>query len=661
MSCNTSVKMKRVDINRKQKAVKDTSPSGQIKSIIQELTHSGQKELDGKLISSLRNFCKQSEDYVRKSYQMVMHQLEKDHAEVRYSAFLIIDDFFRRSHAFRELLLSDMRQYMELTMGINEDNPLPLPSHAAKNMKKKALHAVHEWNQKYGSAYKKLSLAYKYLKNCFQVDFGELVVQNSIEHQRQLEIERKKQEFLEAKSKKILQEVEENEEEIRQTLTSMENCLSLLLPHPKDFFLDTDIGNDAAPSTSIKKSIDGRPGTSHDNSENTPEEMETKEMPHTSSVIQSDEQKTHASPNHASLGETETDQLDNEEFMEPESEDDSMSSSSDSEYGLDGNINLREYGVLNPHASITIDLNPKPANLRVTEENSVVAENARDLFVILSNRHLVDVKKWIQILTKSSHAEKLKSLIFLKNSIESVLTKYQELNLPAKKLKTDDSDDSDSDFEEVQPKEDYEEKVIEPLPSTSQGTGSIYPKSSKIVNKGDVKPEWSIISPENNPEDPTSVLSTVSKMVGEKVTKGKKTADGPSGVKVDKNKKSGPNTSGEHVPAVASSSKETRKSKLLAAAPKVPFDLDLYHWENEKVPSSVMMTSHPDAQNIWTTAALDTEDAEIPKELSGSVRVIEFSGKFTPVKWTCRAPLPSGKLCPRKDRVKFVFCMHVLL
>lgn len=77
--------------------------------------------------------------------------------------------FHRRSHAFRELLLNDMQQYMELTMGINEDNPLPLPSHAAKNMKKKALHALHEWNQKYGSAYKKLSLAYKYLKNCFQV------------------------------------------------------------------------------------------------------------------------------------------------------------------------------------------------------------------------------------------------------------------------------------------------------------------------------------------------------------------------------------------------------------------------------------------------------------------------------------------------------------
>jgi len=33
-------------------------------------------------------------------------------------------------------------------------------------------------------------------------------------------------------------------------------------------------------------------------------------------------------------------------------------------------------------------------------------------------------------------------------------------------------------------------------------------------------------------------------------------------------------------------------------------------------------------------------------------RKITFEGKFEPVKWACRAPLPSGKLCPRKDRVK---------
>lgn len=38
-----------------------------------------------------------------------------------------------------------------------------------------------------------------------------------------------------------------------------------------------------------------------------------------------------------------------------------------------------------------------------------------------------------------------------------------------------------------------------------------------------------------------------------------------------------------------------------------------------------------------------------------SARKIEFAGKFVPVKWTCRALLGSGRLCPRMDRVKCPF------
>lgn len=38
-----------------------------------------------------------------------------------------------------------------------------------------------------------------------------------------------------------------------------------------------------------------------------------------------------------------------------------------------------------------------------------------------------------------------------------------------------------------------------------------------------------------------------------------------------------------------------------------------------------------------------------------SSRKIDFSGKFVPVKWSCRARLSSGRLCPRMDRVKCPF------
>lgn len=38
-----------------------------------------------------------------------------------------------------------------------------------------------------------------------------------------------------------------------------------------------------------------------------------------------------------------------------------------------------------------------------------------------------------------------------------------------------------------------------------------------------------------------------------------------------------------------STSEESRKAKLLAVAPKLPFDIDLYHWEDDKVQAPTMV------------------------------------------------------------------------
>ena len=52
------------------------------------------------------------------------------------------------------------------------------------------------------------------------------------------------------------------------------------------------------------------------------------------------------------------------------------------------------------------------------------------------------------------------------------------------------------------------------------------------------------------------------------------------------------------------------------------------------------MSSNDDADNDpLRTAAILTQ-------------AVALSEEFNPVKWSCRTPLKSGKLCPRKDRVK---------
>ena len=58
-----------------------------------------------------------SDDYVRHVFYLLMTRLEKDHAEVRLSAFQIARELFVRSHCFRDLLLSDFQRFLELVLG----------------------------------------------------------------------------------------------------------------------------------------------------------------------------------------------------------------------------------------------------------------------------------------------------------------------------------------------------------------------------------------------------------------------------------------------------------------------------------------------------------------------------------------------------------------
>ncbi|PSN33567.1 hypothetical protein C0J52_26229 [Blattella germanica] len=63
-----------------------------------------------------------------------------------------------------------------------------------------------------------------------------------------------------------------------------------------------------------------------------------------------------------------------------------------------------------------------------------------------------------------------------------------------------------------------------------------------------------------------------------------------------------------------------------------------------------------EGSRFWHSTQEELEEIPVPEGVKSiRTRVIEFSGKFEPVRWSCRAPLPSGKLCPRHDRHKCPF------
>lgn len=99
---------------------------------------------------------------------------------------------------------------------------------------------------------------------------------------------------------------------------------------------------------------------------------------------------------------------------------------------------------------------------------------------------------------------------------------------------------------------------------------------------------------------------------------------------------------------------DERRKKLLEKAPVVPFDMDLYFWGDATATTHKMVKTYLENNN-WASKEHEGEYVISSEKEARPTRMVTFAGSFEPVKWSCRAPLPNGKLCPRRDRVKCPF------
>ncbi|XP_046995660.1 UV-stimulated scaffold protein A-like isoform X1 [Schistocerca americana] len=629
----------------------DSDMCGQLAENVEILTHSGQKTLDESKLKKIKQICKSlyllncsglcttdfmkeffklsyetvirmpnslnsclqgdrglSNGYVKHTYHLLLCQLEKQHSEVRFSAFQICDVLFRRSHCFRELLVSEMQRVLELAAETNPDKPLPMPKTVAKDLKLFALRTIQQWNKEFGSGYKKLQLGFNFLKNCKKVDFDTLEAQSNAERLRQEEEERRKNVQSNKKLKAVAQEYSDMKTDISDTITALDNCISLILPEPENFFINEDKETDSsfalAPQESIKNSDLKKP----------------------------------------ILPQNYTD-----------------------EEGCYNNEH-RAHGLLSGNYKIEVELKPDIV-INETSENAAIFENAKGFWQLINNRYLPAVKNWIKVITKySGSTQHLKEIIDLKQRLEAVLNKWSELKTNLKSVS--DTDESDSDLEEVEEKEGYEETVKDQTLSELNFELKNDVKSTVTISKRKAG-DWNILQ-EDYEEDPTtakSTLVTLNKATGNTMLAGKPQAN--------KKKKSGTiqdakpctSTSKDNAQSVTSydvtqpstsggaTESQSRKQRLLEVAPKLPFDVDLYHWEDENVAVPTMFCVKPDGARFWSATSTDElEEIPVPEGAATlRTRVIEFTGKYEPVKWACRAPLPTGKLCPRRDRYKCPF------
>uniref|UniRef100_A0A8C2EX94 UV-stimulated scaffold protein A n=1 Tax=Cyprinus carpio TaxID=7962 RepID=A0A8C2EX94_CYPCA len=381
-----------------------------LSQLVEELTTSGEPQLNQDKMKEVKKICKVSTDYVDHFYHLIMTQLNQEHAEIRLSAFQMVSEIFNRSHHFRDLLITNFQEFLELTVETDTEQPLPPPKEVARKLKTLAIQTVQSWHATYGEAYKKLSLGYHFLKQIKKVDFHDVEARTLAERKRQEEKQKRLERIYKEKLEKAKQEMEETTTEIEETLTEMNNCIKLLATDDLNLFNEEA----AISKTSVEaEDVSDQPCCSKDLSNEQNGKMTEKK---------NDEGQT-----------------------------DKCSNESDTEEVPDEDAFLRSTGLMSYRYQLELNVSTD-LKLRETEENEALVNTVRDLHRLITTRHLPLVQSWIQVNPLTS--ERNHSF-----PNEKPVISYSKGDMRA----PEDGEDDDDDFVDVPEKEGYEPHIPEHL------------------------------------------------------------------------------------------------------------------------------------------------------------------------------------------------------
>ncbi|XP_015337353.1 UV-stimulated scaffold protein A isoform X3 [Marmota marmota marmota] len=628
--------------------------------LVEELTTSGEPQLNPEKMKELKKICKSSEEQLSCAYRLLKTQLTQDHAEVRLSAFQIVDELFTRSHQFRVLLVSDFQEFLELTLGTNHEQPLPPPREAAQRLRQAALRAVEGWNERFGEAYKKLALGYHFLKHTKKVDFQDVNGRTLAERQQEEQKQRHLDRIYRERAKQAEREMEEMSAEVGCCLTEVENCFRLLVPLdfdpcPEASFLDEgppgSLSSDwEVPHWSSTPDAPDEPCCSKDLPASayhpgatgagegppqaaTGDPLEDEEQPCCSKDLPASAQHSGAAGAgegcQAAVEDVPQDECSREQFV-------------------------RSHGLGSHKYSLDVELPLDGLKVQENDDNLAVLHAARDAIKLIQNKFLPAVCSWVQRFTRAgTHGGHLRCAIDLKAKLELALRKYEELHVqpewgPRSKTEApgdEEDEDDDEDFVEVPEKEGYEPHI----PAHLRAEYGLEPKAPLQALEKDAAAQGSQARKrtrrDEEASDPTSAAAQLWR---------------PHDCL--------PPVLPSSVRAPLGPEEAQKLAEERARAPVVPFGVDLCYWGQEQpVTGKILRSSADERQETWYTGRSESQHRfwkprEVEEEVDSAdvpavfqSRRITFAGKFEPVQHRCRALRPDGRLCARQDRLKCPF------
>lgn len=255
------------------------------------------------------------------------------------------------------------------------------------------------------------------------------------------------------------------------------------------------------------------------------------------------------------------------------------------------NIIERLHGLQGNAKGIEICLNENKMPIEIKSDNVDIINQLKDTTKLL-DKWDSKVGNWLNKLTQIGDLSNLiRFIIDMRRDLNEQLQKCNELmNLSGQRCKADDdaSDSDDSDFLDVPEKEGYEPEFCFPENSQPQSNNN---------NHLDEQP-------------------------------------GPSGLNCQKI-------------ALA----KTFDEKNATSLPTLTMGLDLRYWGEKTIKPAERVRNQADEDNYWRPTE-NADDGCFPTENMEAylMRQITYVNEMPPLEKMCRAPLPSGKLCPRMER-----------
>uniref|UniRef100_A0A8C4V5I5 UV-stimulated scaffold protein A n=1 Tax=Falco tinnunculus TaxID=100819 RepID=A0A8C4V5I5_FALTI len=566
--------------------------------LVEELTTSGEPRLEPGRMKELKKICRSSGEHISHAYHLLVTRLNEEHAEV------------------------------------------------AQKLRKAAIKSVQDWHEKYGEAYKQLSLGYHFLKNNKKVDFQDVHARTVAERRREEEKQKRLDNIYKEKAKRAEKEMEEMSQEIADTLTEMENSFCLLMPDPFDFTVN-DVELEPSKQISANEDRPASPLSSQMEINQSCFEYMDDEQPCCSKDVLSVSQCVR----------TDKEQLD-EKREKPEQKELDGDTCSKVQSGVpalnddDYETFVRNHGLISHKYTLDLEISTE-VKVHENEDNTAIINNVMDAHKLVRNKFLPSVQSWIQLFTRAGiNDDRLRCAIDLKNKLETAMKKYKEMNISFKARKRkvmkaldddhDDDSEDDDEFVEVPEKEGYEPHIPDHLRKEYGLEPQSPPKT--LVGKTSIGPaptsSGAQLKRDEDELDPTCAAATL-KLIRDKLPKLPRLCASESVA----------------TEPAALEEPDCRRKKLeeeRAKAPFMPFGLDLHYW-GQNQPSAGKILKFASEHRFWAPSEVEeeVENKEITEMLK--TRYITFAGKFEPVKHKCRAPMPDGSLCERQDRIKCPF------